>query len=185
MATQTVTTTQSQTIQTSQLIHLVGSEDITLPPPKRSSSFGPYCSANGESPLYPIPIVDSFDAPCDSSVWKTQLPTNTSKIRQWVERRYYQHEVTWGLYMLTAGEKVVIHSLVLIMFSLISYTLTNIAILQQGVRMIVSGVSAVVGVTYSAAAIVWLGCMLCSADCLGRTRKCSLDLTIRWRFSNC
>jgi hypothetical protein len=144
MARQTMITTQSQTMQTSQLLHLVGSDDIALPPPK-PSSFGPYCSANRESP-----IVDSFDAPCDSSVWKAQLPsTNASKIRQWVERRYYQHEVTWGLYMLTAGEKVVIHSLVLITFCLIFYTLINIAILQQGVRMVVSGVSAAVGMSYS------------------------------------
>jgi hypothetical protein len=51
--------------------------------------------------------------------------------------------------MLTAGEKVVIHSLVLITFCLIFYTLINIAILQQGVRMVVSGVSAAVGMSYS------------------------------------
>src|SRR5271155_261832 len=123
-----------------------GVRRFALPPPKRSSSFGSYYSANRESPLYPIPIVDSLDAPCDSSVWKAQLPTNTSKIRQLIERRYYQYEVTWGLYVLSPGEKVVINSMVLIMFSLISYTLTDIAIFH---RMIMHGVSVAVGMSYS------------------------------------
>src|SRR5271170_4230323 len=110
MATQTMTTVQSQTIQNAQLLHLVGSKAIAAPPLKRSSSFGPYYSANRERA---IPVVDSFDAPSDSPVWTKQPPnTSTSKIRQWVERRYYQYEVTWGLYVLTPGEKVVINSLV-------------------------------------------------------------------------
>jgi len=41
------------------------------------------------------------------------------------------------------------------MFSLMAYTFTNIAIFQQGVRMIMHGVSALVGASYSALRPLW------------------------------
>ena len=132
MATQTMTKMPSQSVQNSQLLHLVGSKAIVFQPPKRSSSFGPYYSANRE---YPISVNDSFDAPAESPRQK-QLPTSTNKIGRWIECRYYQYEVTWGPYVLTPGEKIIINSLVLIMFSLIPYYIINVAIFQQGVVII-------------------------------------------------
>lgn len=141
----------SRTLQKSQLLHLVGSKDITPHPRKRSSSVGPYFSGDRESPLPSLVIIDSFDAPPESSVWKTQPPTSTSKIRQSISRRYYQYEVTWGLYILTPGEKFVIYSIVFIMVSLMAYTITNVAMLQQAVRFIIYSGSALVGMAYSTA----------------------------------
>ena len=148
MATRTLTTMQSQSLQKSQLLHLVGSKDITAPHlPKRSSSSGPYFSAHREIPS-PRFLVDSFDAPPESSVWKTRPSTSTSEIRQWAACRYYQYEVTWGLYVLTPGEKVVINSLVLFIFSLIAYAITNVAIFQHAVGIVIDATSALVGTAY-------------------------------------
>lgn len=154
MATQTMITMPSQILQKSKLLHLVGSKDITPHPRKRSSSVGPYFSVDRESPLHRPPIIDSFDAPPESSVWKIQPPANTSKIRQSIANRYYQYEVTWGLYVLTPGEKVVINSIVFIMFSLTAYTIANIAVLQQTVRIIVYAGSALVEMAYSMARLL-------------------------------
>ena len=44
--------------------------------------------------------------------------------------------MTWGLYVLTPGEKVVINSLVLVMLSLIVYGFTKVAVFQQAVQII-------------------------------------------------
>jgi len=74
---------------------IVTSRGVSRQNDRRLSGRITYC-ANREKNPFPISIVDSFNAPCNSSVWKAQSPTNKSKIRQWVERRYYQSEVTWG-----------------------------------------------------------------------------------------
>jgi Small subunit of serine palmitoyltransferase-like len=82
------------------------------------------------TPIPGLPITHtSFDVP-QSPAWHAKSPPNRSGLRRWFERTYYQYEVTWGVFMLTRGEKFIINSLVLTMFSLIGYGVTKLAIFQ-------------------------------------------------------
>jgi Small subunit of serine palmitoyltransferase-like len=50
--------------------------------------------------------------------------------RGWIRRKYYQYEVTWGPYVLTPGEKVLVNSMVAVMFCLILYGITKLVMVQ-------------------------------------------------------
>jgi Small subunit of serine palmitoyltransferase-like len=75
----------------------------------------------------------SFDS---GTAWYVQSPPNKHPLRLWFERRYYQYEVTWGLYVLNPIEKIFINSLVLIIFSSIAYGTSKVAILQHAVGIL-------------------------------------------------
>jgi hypothetical protein len=72
----------------------------------------------------------SFDLTPVSPAWYFERPLDQSRLRNWLHRRYYQYEVTWGLYVLTPTEKLIINTLVLSFFSLIVYGFTKIVVLR-------------------------------------------------------
>jgi len=67
--------------------------------------------------------------------------TKTNQFQAWLARKYYQYEVTWGLYVLTPAEKLIINSLVLFMISLILYGTSQIAAFHSAVAFILEFVS--------------------------------------------
>ena len=49
-------------------------------------------------------------------------PLSTSaKIKNYIRLKYYQYEVTFGLYMMTTGEKIVVNTIVAIIISALLY----------------------------------------------------------------
>lgn len=131
--THTLTSIQSQRVQRPRVLHLVGSDPSSKNNAK-SSQYIPRSSVTNLSnfALRPKgePHVEhtSFDSAPTCPAWYVQSLPNNSRLRVWLERRYYQYEVTWGLYVLTCGEKIIINSLVLIMLSLIAYGIASVAI---------------------------------------------------------
>ena|SRR5271156_1445651 len=73
----------------------------------------------------------SFDSTPGSPAWYVRPSPTKGRIRTYLERKYYQYEVTWGPYVLTPGEKFIINSLVIIIFSLLAYGLSKVSILRQ------------------------------------------------------
>src|SRR5579859_3433523 len=92
---------------------------FTLQPPKRESS-----------------VFNTFidDAP-SSPAWYVQSP-KSNPFDLWIRRKYYQYEVTWGLYVLTPGEKIIINTLVLTILSLVALGIFNTGFIQQAARVI-------------------------------------------------
>ena len=119
-----MTTTRLQSKQIPQLFHLIGSDAIA---PKRSI---PQLSL-ADLAIRPKGLHtqhSSFDTDLLSPAWYVTPSPNISRLRFRLKRKYYQYEVTWGLYVLTPGEQIIINSLVLIMFSLIAYAIARFGI---------------------------------------------------------
>jgi len=73
----------------------------------------------------------SFDTTPGSPAWYVRPSPTKGRIWTYLERKYYQYEVTWGPYVLTPGEKFIINSLVIIIFSLLAYGLSKVLLLRQ------------------------------------------------------
>lgn len=58
-----------------------------------------------------------------SSTSALRRRVSTSNVSNYVRLRYYQYEVTFGLYMLTSGEKVVLNTIVFGILAALSYGL--------------------------------------------------------------
>lgn len=130
--THTLTSIHSRKIQRPQILYLVGSDTSSINYAK-SERYIPRSSVTNLSnfairPKEPHVEHTSFDSAPISPAWYIQSLPDNSRLRVWFERRYYQYEVTWGLYVLTRGEKIIINSLVLIMLSLIAYGIARVAI---------------------------------------------------------
>jgi Small subunit of serine palmitoyltransferase-like len=143
-----MTTVRPHTIQNPQLLRLVGSKPPSkgIVPPQsspRSSALNQAVFLDLKGEFLPIHHT-SFDSTPTSPAWYVQPPRNTSRVRLWLKRRYYQYEVTWGPYVLTPSEKIIINSLVLIMFSLIAYVITKIVVLQRAVIIIIQYIGVLV-----------------------------------------
>jgi hypothetical protein len=80
----------------------------------------------------------SFDWTPVPQPWYVKRPSNKPHVRNWLDRHYYQYEVTWGLYVLTPTEKLIINTLVLSFFSLIVYGLTKLTLFQYVVSQCVA-----------------------------------------------
>ncbi|KIY01206.1 uncharacterized protein Z520_02758 [Fonsecaea multimorphosa CBS 102226] len=55
--------------------------------------------------------------------FRKPLVSMPSKLSNYLRLRYYQYEVTFGLYVMTPGEKLVLNSVVLVAFAALSYAL--------------------------------------------------------------
>jgi len=60
-------------------------------------------------------------SPASSSTSTLRRRLSTSNVSNYVRLRYYQYEVTFGLYMLTSGEKAVLNTIVLGILAALSY----------------------------------------------------------------
>jgi hypothetical protein len=127
MASRTTTTTQTRMAETPQILHLIGSDTISL---KQSISQPSDTNLNIHRKGEYQKDHSSFDSESVFPAWYVRPPPNTSRSRFWLKRQYYRYEVTWGLYMLTLGEKVIINSLVFITFSMIAYGIARVMMLQ-------------------------------------------------------
>jgi len=58
-----------------------------------------------------------------SSTSALRRSVSASNVSNYVRLRYYQYEVTFGLYMLTSGEKVVLNTIVFGILATLSYAL--------------------------------------------------------------
>jgi hypothetical protein len=143
--------TQIRTIQHTPLLRLVGSKSNTrlTTAPAFSQNIRQTQIEKPDDSHFTLrphrstyPHNTSFDATPGTPAWYVESPPSKSSLQLWFERRYYQYEVTWGLYALTPGEKVLINTLVMIMFSLVLYGVVRIAIIQQTARIVVEYVNA-------------------------------------------
>src|SRR5579871_5854929 len=101
-ATQTMTSLHSRRTQDPRYVRLVNSQTSAngvlssqlpsvLP---RTSPLSHFVT----SPKHPIPHA-SFDYTPSSPAWYVRSPPNTSSLQLWLQRKYYQYEVTWGPYV--------------------------------------------------------------------------------------
>jgi hypothetical protein len=137
MGSRTMTTTTTTTasaemmVHSSNYIHCVASDSLSVSPP----SFHPPTSPVRKEPAQTIrnfksPEHTSFDLTPVTPAWYVKRPPEKSRLRNWLDRQYYQFEVTWGLYVLTPTEKLIINTLVLSFLSLIIYGFTKIFLLR-------------------------------------------------------
>jgi len=123
----------------SNYIHCVASDSIPASPalPRFLPSSSPMRAPSSPGiRIYKPDKHTSFDLTPISPAWYVKRPLDKSRLRNWLDRHYYQYEVTWGLYVLTPNEKLIINTLVLSFFSLILYGLTKIVLLQYVARVV-------------------------------------------------
>ena len=139
MGSQTMTTPISEIVsQSSNSIHLVHSSG-SIPPSAPASASSSFSSASPRrNPLRQTKHEHhtSFDLTPITPAWYVKRPTNKTRIRNWLDRQYYQFEVTWGLYVLTPTEKIMINTLVLSFFSLILYGFAKLTVFHYVVDVI-------------------------------------------------
>jgi hypothetical protein len=104
-------------------------------PPSPTNTF----LSKSPSSYHDIPPIQhtSFDFPPTSLGWCVHSPPNKGSIRKWLERKYYQYEVTWGPYVLTPGEKIFVNSMVVVMFCLILYGFFKLSIVHKAAGIII------------------------------------------------
>jgi hypothetical protein len=153
-STQITTTVQSQVIHKPRFLRLVGSSSPITKVASQHDSASPSLSPDNSRALFQqqlpetyqhqLPLHTSFDFDSEYLPSQRQITPKISPSQTWLRRKYYQYEVTWGLYVLTPGEKVVINSLVLSMLALVLYGTSQIALLRYawyGLWSIVSRVT--------------------------------------------
>ena len=87
------------------------------------------------------PLHESFDLETTHLSSRSKAFTKANQFQTWLARKYYQYEVTWGLYVLTPAEKLIINSLVLFMISLILYGASQIAFFHSAIAFLLEFVS--------------------------------------------
>jgi hypothetical protein len=87
------------------------------------------------------PLHESFDFETTAVPSHTKTFTETNQFQTFLARKYYQYEVTWGLYVLTPAEKTLINGLVLFMVSLVLYGTSQIAFLHSAIGFLLEFVS--------------------------------------------
>ena len=140
MGSQTMTTPISEIgSQSPNSIHFVPSSSSIPPSAPASSSY----SFPSTSPMRNLlrrtkqeQQHTSFDLTPIAPAWYVERRTGKARIRNWLDRQYYQYEVTWGLYVLTPTEKIIINTLVLSFFSLILYGFAKLTVFHYVVDVI-------------------------------------------------
>lgn len=138
-ATQTMTSLHSQRMQDPRYVRLVNLQTSVLSSqlPSILPRTSPLSNFVTSPKLDHLQISHaSFDYTPSSPAWYVRSPPNTSRLQLWLQRKYYQYEVTWGPYVLTPGEKLITNSLVIIMLSLIAYGFTKFAVIRQAMEII-------------------------------------------------
>jgi Small subunit of serine palmitoyltransferase-like len=85
-----------------QLLHLIGSD---VADPKQSVPLSSVADFTIRPKERLHPQHSLFDTGLISPAWYVTPSPNKSRLRFWLKRKHYQYEVTWGLYVLTLGEK--------------------------------------------------------------------------------
>jgi len=132
------TPTSEMVSQSPNSIHIVASSS-SMPPSTAASSlsFLPPTSPMRNQPRQTKhEHHTSFDSTPITLAWYVKRPTNKTRIRNWLDRQYYQYEVTWGLYVLTPTEKIIINTLALSFLSLIVYGITKLTVFYYIVGVI-------------------------------------------------
>lgn len=139
-STQVATTVQAQMVHKPRFLRLVGSSSPIAKSASQHDSASPSVSPDNRDTVFrqqspetyqhQLPLHTSFDSDSEYFPSQHQISSKTSPSQTWLRRKYYQYEVTWGLYVLTPGEKVVINSLVLSMLALVLYGTSQIAFLR-------------------------------------------------------
>ena len=139
-ATQIMTTVQSRIIQKPRFLRLVGSSSTSDRVPSQHSLDSPSLSGDHNGFLsrekvpktyqQGYPLYTSFDFEPEYLSRHIQKPRKSDRLQTRLRRKYYQYEVTWGLYVPTPAEKVIVNSLVLLMFFLVLYGASQIAFVQ-------------------------------------------------------
>lgn len=151
-ATQIRTKVQSHIKQNPLFLVLVGSSSLSdnlssqqypssraLSPKKNNGSvFRQYSTKTSQQAS---PLHESFDFETTSVPSHTKTFTETNQFQALIVRKYYQYEVTWGLYVLTPAEKMIINGLVLFMVSLVLYGTSQIAFLPSAIGFLSEFVS--------------------------------------------
>lgn len=139
-STQISTTLQSHIKQNPLFLVLVGSSSVSdnIPSQQYSSSHALFPNNGGrnfqqqstKASQQTTPLYESFDFEMTPLSSHIKAFTKTNQFQMWLARKYYQYEVTWGLYVLTPAEKIIINGLLFFMVSLFLYGTSQIAFLH-------------------------------------------------------